>query len=146
VVGACRQKQGRAPGLQGAKQISRNQFVRERSSTRAALFQFGPRKWKDLSLQQEPSRYVASRIKHHLGRSFEGHRFQLTCWCEENATTALEVMSWGSSNPKWLIYLPPTMSPCEASRRDGLLEHPEDAFAYFIHEGVHKVVCEPSTY
>lgn len=61
---------------------------------------------------------------------------------EENATTALEVMSRWASNPKWLIYLPPTMSPCETSKRDGLLEHPEEAFAYFLHEGVHKVVCE----
>src|SRR5215813_2778574 len=61
---------------------------------------------------------------------------------EENATTALEVMSRWASNPKWLIYLPPTMSPCETSKRDGLLEHPEDAFAYFLHEGVHKVVCQ----
>jgi protein phosphatase len=61
---------------------------------------------------------------------------------EENATTALEVMSRWAANPKWLIYLPPTMSPCETSKRDGLLEHPEEAFAYFLHEGVHKVVCE----
>ncbi|MGA2539593.1 MAG: hypothetical protein ABSF53_26535 [Terracidiphilus sp.] len=34
------------------------------------------------------------------------------------------------------------MSPCETSRRDGLLEHPEDAFAHYLREGVHKVVCE----
>jgi protein phosphatase len=61
---------------------------------------------------------------------------------EENAITALEVMSRFASNPKWLIYLPPTMSPCETSKRAGLLEHPEDAFAYYLHEGVHKVVCE----
>ena len=61
---------------------------------------------------------------------------------EENATTALEVMSRWAANPKWLIYLPPTMSPCETSKRDGLLEHPEEAFAYYLHEGVHKVVCE----
>ncbi|HEY6373467.1 MAG TPA: polynucleotide kinase-phosphatase [Candidatus Sulfotelmatobacter sp.] len=61
---------------------------------------------------------------------------------EENATAALEVMSRFAVNPKWLIYLPPTMSPCETSKRDGLLEHPEEAFAYYLHEGVHKVVCE----
>jgi protein phosphatase len=61
---------------------------------------------------------------------------------EENATTALEVMSRFAANPKWLVYLPPTMSPCETSKRDGLLEHPEEAFAYYLHEGVHKVVCE----
>jgi protein phosphatase len=61
---------------------------------------------------------------------------------EENATTALEVMSRFAANPKWIIYLPPTMSPCETSKRDGLLEHPEEAFSYYFHEGVHKVVCE----
>ena len=61
---------------------------------------------------------------------------------EENATAALEVMSRWAANPKWLIYLPPTMSPCGTSQREGLLEHPEEAFAYFLHEGIHKVVCE----
>jgi polynucleotide kinase-phosphatase len=61
---------------------------------------------------------------------------------EENAITALEVMSRFAANPKWLVYLPPTMSPCETSKREGLLEHPEEAFSYYLHEGVHKVVCE----
>jgi protein phosphatase len=61
---------------------------------------------------------------------------------EENATTALEVMSRFAANPKWLIYLPPTMSPCATSKHDDLLEHPEEAFSYYFHEGVHKVVCE----
>jgi protein phosphatase len=51
---------------------------------------------------------------------------------EENATAALEVMSRFAANPKWLIYLPPTMSPCETSSAPGLLEHPAEAFAYFV--------------
>jgi protein phosphatase len=41
---------------------------------------------------------------------------------EENATAALEVMSRFAANPKWLIYLPPTMSPSETSHAPGLLE------------------------
>jgi protein phosphatase len=61
---------------------------------------------------------------------------------EENAAAALEVMSRFAADPRWLIYLPPTMSPCETSRRPGLLEHPAEAFAYFRHEGVSRVVCE----
>jgi protein phosphatase len=61
---------------------------------------------------------------------------------EENATAALEVMSRFAANPKWLIYLPPTMSPCETSQAPGLLEHPAEAFAYFRHAGVPRVVCE----
>jgi protein phosphatase len=61
---------------------------------------------------------------------------------EENATAALEVMSRFAANPKWLIYLPPTMSPCETSHADGFLEHPVEAFAHYRSIGVPKVVCE----
>jgi protein phosphatase len=61
---------------------------------------------------------------------------------EENATAALEVMSRFAANPKWLIYLPPTMSPSETSQVPGLLEHPAEAFASFRHAGVPRVVCE----
>jgi protein phosphatase len=61
---------------------------------------------------------------------------------EENAIAALEVMSRFAANPKWLIYLPPTMSPAETSKEPGLLEHPAEVFAYFRHEGIPKVVCE----
>jgi protein phosphatase len=60
----------------------------------------------------------------------------------ENAMAALEVMSRFAANPKWLIYLPPTMSPSETTREPGLLEHLAEAFAYYLHEGVPKVVCE----
>lgn len=61
---------------------------------------------------------------------------------EENATAALEVMSRFAANPKWLIYLPPTMSPSETTRQPGLLEHPAEAYAYFRSQGVPQVVCE----
>src|ERR1700682_2628352 len=61
---------------------------------------------------------------------------------EANATAALEVMSRFEVNPKWLIYLPPTMSPCETSNEPGLLEHPAEAFAYYRNQGAPKVICE----
>jgi protein phosphatase len=61
---------------------------------------------------------------------------------EQNATAALEVMSRFAANPKWLIYLPPTMSPCETASVPGFLEHPAEAFAWFRTQGVPKVVCE----
>src|SRR5690606_20033504 len=61
---------------------------------------------------------------------------------EENATADLEVMSRFAANPKWLIYLPPTMSPTETSHEPGLLEHPREAFAYYRHEGIPQVICE----
>ena len=61
---------------------------------------------------------------------------------EENATAALEVMSRFAANPKWLIYLPPTMSPTETTAEPGLLEHPREAFNYFLHHGVGQVMCQ----
>jgi hypothetical protein len=65
---------------------------------------------------------------------------------EDHAAAALEVMSRFAIDPRWLLYLPPTMSPPAAaaaqaspaaaaaqagtatSRREDLLEHPEQAF------------------
>lgn len=61
---------------------------------------------------------------------------------EENAGAALEVMSRFAVDPRWLVYLPPTMSPCATSESDGYLEHPAEAFAYYRSEGVRRVVCE----
>lgn len=61
---------------------------------------------------------------------------------EENSIAALEVMSRFAANPKWLIYLPPTMSPVETSKLPGYLEHPQEAFAYYQNQGITEVVCE----
>ncbi len=61
---------------------------------------------------------------------------------EENAVAALEVMSRFALDPRWLVFLPPTISPCETSERPDLLEHPAQAFAYFRNNGVSEVVCE----
>ncbi|MGC3971311.1 MAG: polynucleotide kinase-phosphatase [Pirellulales bacterium] len=61
---------------------------------------------------------------------------------EENAAAALEVMSRFAVDPRWLIYLPPTMSPSETTKEPGLLEHPAEALAYFRNQGVPQVVCE----
>ncbi|HEX6464963.1 MAG TPA: polynucleotide kinase-phosphatase, partial [Vicinamibacterales bacterium] len=61
---------------------------------------------------------------------------------EENAAAALEVISRFAANPKWLIYLPPTMSPSETSKAEGLLEHPAEAFSYYRSNGVATVVAE----
>jgi polynucleotide kinase-phosphatase len=60
----------------------------------------------------------------------------------ENAAAALEVMSRFAVDPRWLIYLPPTMSPPEVSQRPGLLEHPDEAFGYFARAGVTKMIVE----
>jgi protein phosphatase len=61
---------------------------------------------------------------------------------EENAAAALEVMSRFAVDPRWLVYLPPTMAPTATSQRPDLLEHPEEAFAEYRTNGVPAVICE----
>jgi protein phosphatase len=61
---------------------------------------------------------------------------------EENSIAALEIMSRFAINPKWLIYLPPTMSPCATSDIPEYLEHPAQALNYYKKRGIEKVVCE----
>jgi protein phosphatase len=60
----------------------------------------------------------------------------------ENATAALEVMSRFAVDPRWLLYLPPTMSPVATSARPDVLEYPAEAFSAYRAEGVAQVVCE----
>jgi protein phosphatase len=83
-----------------------------------------------------------------------------------SAAAALEVMSRFAIDPRWLLYLPPTMSPTnplfsghhpghltdhDQQKREGsvttapdgeLLEQPAQAFAAYADAGVRDVVCE----
>jgi len=61
---------------------------------------------------------------------------------QENATAALEAMSRFAIAPQWLAYLPPTMSPVETSAREGWLERPEEAFAFYRERGQREVVLQ----
>jgi len=60
----------------------------------------------------------------------------------ENAAAALEVMSRFAIDPRWLVYLPPTMSPVATAASGSLLEHPDAAFSAYREMGVRAVVCE----
>ena len=61
---------------------------------------------------------------------------------EDRTLAALEVMSRFAVHPKWINYLPPTMSPSATSNKAGLLEHPEEALDYYRKQGMETVVCE----
>lgn len=61
---------------------------------------------------------------------------------EAQAAAALEAMSRYAADPKWLIYLPPTMSPCKTSQLPEYLEHPLEAFSYYREHGIRQVICE----
>ena len=61
---------------------------------------------------------------------------------EENAVAALEVMSRFAIDPRWLVYMPPTMAACPTASEGTYLEHPADAVRYFSERGVTDLVAE----
>ncbi|HZT44466.1 MAG TPA: polynucleotide kinase-phosphatase [Chthonomonadaceae bacterium] len=75
-------------------------------------------------------RFITTRLMHNVAVP------------AENAAAALEVMSRFAVEPRWLIYLPPTMSPCETAPEGDALERPAEAFAYYRQQGVGQVVCQ----
>ena len=90
---------------------------------------------------QEPD-YILN-IEDVLGKRVIGTRLHHNVTIrEENTINALEVISRFAADPKWLIYLPPTMSPTETTNSPGLLEHPAEGFAYYRKHGVSNVVWE----
>ena len=60
----------------------------------------------------------------------------------EQSVAALEVMSRFAADPRWLVYLPPTMAPVATSNLVDTLEHPAQAWDYFRGEEVQHLVCE----
>jgi protein phosphatase len=60
----------------------------------------------------------------------------------ENAAGALEVMSRWAIDPRWLLYLPPTMSPPATSSLPGYLEHPNEAFSAYRSDGLTHLIAE----
>jgi protein phosphatase len=100
-----------------------------------------PEKQAPLTAQQEYDDLL--EIEDVIGKRIIETRLHRTVTIrQEQSIAALEVMSRFAANPKWLIYLPPTMSPSETSFREGYLEYPTEAFTYFRSRGIGKVVCE----
>ncbi|AFM03259.1 polynucleotide 3'-phosphatase [Bernardetia litoralis DSM 6794] len=94
-----------------------------------------------LSIQQQQDDVL--NIESILGKYIvQTQNFGKVIIREQNSVAALEVMSRFAANPKWLIHLPPTMSPPEASKEVGFLEHPKEVFDYYHKKGIRKVVCQ----
>lgn len=75
-------------------------------------------------------------------RSIETRRQGRVTVPAENAAAALEVMSRFGVDPRWLMYLPPTMAPTATSAHEDFLEHPQEAFSEYRKAGVREVVCQ----
>jgi protein phosphatase len=97
----------------------------------------------DASLTPLPGNEQLPDIEDVLGRLSIQTRLRHTIVIdEESSVAALEIMSQFSADPRWLIYLPPTMSPCKTSSLPEFLEHPTEAFEYYRKAGLAQAVCE----
>lgn len=90
----------------------------------------------DQSLRLED---VTGKLRLHA-KLYDAHRTVIIDAAQ--AAAALETMSRFSADPRWLVYLPPTMSPTKTSQREGLLEHPEEALEYYRGVGVKEVIAQ----
>jgi len=61
---------------------------------------------------------------------------------EEQSAAALEVMSRFAVDPRWLIYLPPTIAPPDTSDGPDRLEDPVQVLGYYRRQGISHVICE----
>ncbi|MEP3276515.1 MAG: polynucleotide kinase-phosphatase [Stappiaceae bacterium] len=61
---------------------------------------------------------------------------------EENSLAALEITSRFGIDPRWLIYLPPTMAAPPTAPSGQYLEHPDQAIDYFAKRGVSKLIAQ----
>jgi protein phosphatase len=75
-------------------------------------------------------------------RVIETRAFRAVTIREENSVAALEVMSRFAIDPRWLVYLPPTMAPPETAKSGDLLERPQEAMEFYRQEGIRSLVCE----
>jgi protein phosphatase len=75
-------------------------------------------------------------------RVIETRAFRTVTIREENSVAALEVMSRFAIDPRWLVYLPPTMAPPETAKSGDLLERPQEAMDFYRQEGITSLVCE----
>ena len=91
--------------------------------------------------QREPTQLSIDDVRgtRHIDVRYHKGRIKVH---EENAAAALEIMSRFAVDPRWLVYLPPTMAPPATSNLDGYLEHPAQALAEFAAAGVTEIVCE----
>jgi protein phosphatase len=61
---------------------------------------------------------------------------------DEQSAAALEVMSRFAVDPRWLIYLPPTMSPPDPTDALDRLEDPAQVLGYYRRQGISQVIGE----
>ena len=115
---------------------------RELASVRAFRTYYEPIRPAREPAQADRDRFLLD-VEDVQGKRFVHTRYVPTITVRaENAAAAFEVMNRHAIDPRWLIYLPATMSPCATSAEEGLLERPAEAFGYYRENGVPRAICQ----
>lgn len=61
---------------------------------------------------------------------------------EHLMNAALATINRTATHPAWLIYVPPSLSPCDYTSDGPDLEHPNQAFQYYRRHALTDVICE----
>lgn len=69
-------------------------------------------------------------------------RYDAPMPAEPHTLAVVEMLSLYGVDPRWLVYIPPMISPVDPSALPGVLEHPAEAFAYYKKMGVSQLVCQ----
>lgn len=69
-------------------------------------------------------------------------RYDIAIPEEPHLLAAVESLSRFGVDPRWLVYVPSSPSPVDPSHRPGVLEHVEDALAYYQRHGIEHLVCQ----
>jgi polynucleotide kinase-phosphatase len=97
---------------------------------------------RPLAAPVEPAAAEALNLADVTGRRSIETRYGRVLVDAEHAAAALEVVSRFAVDPRWLVWLPPTMAPASTSTVDGYLEHPTSAMEDYRKAGVSRVVCQ----
>jgi protein phosphatase len=103
--------------------------------------------WPALAAPQAPLHAAAERWllpdEHFNGRflvqTTSGFTFTTT---EAQYNVVTEFLEAEAVSPRWLIYLPPSMSPPQPAAQAGYLEHPVEAFSYYEKKGQTHVMVQ----
>ena len=61
---------------------------------------------------------------------------------DQQVSAAMEMLHTETVSPRWLIYLPPSMSPPQPATEPPYLEHPNEGFSYYEKKGQSELIVQ----
>lgn len=108
---------------------------------------YAPAEWPEATVQETKAKSELDRWElpvsllngEFLVQTAAGYSFSVT---NTQFAATVELLQMETVSPRWLIYLPPSMSPPQPATEPGHLEHPHEAFSYYEKKGQTHVVVQ----